>query len=299
LKEVLEKAQDYVFNYGRPFEKELLDFHNNQGSKEAVISALEAYKNDDGGFGKALEADFRAQESSVLCTTFAMDILIDIGVTADHPVIRSAATYLTTNYHEDLKSWRLIPELPENYSHAPWWNQNKLAEVFNNFLENPRVKILGYMFEYPILFANDLRTKLLELVLNYLQNRSVEISIDSIDCYLLLLDSKNLPTEVKATLFSRLCEMILASVEEDQEKWDLYAMKPLDLIKQKDSPFIKIMPDLVQQNVEYYIKTQKDDGSWDPPWLWDNGDDQGWQQAKIDWTGFVTLDRLKKLEWFA
>ena len=45
----------------------------------SVVEALAAYQNPDGGFGHGLEPDLRAPQSSVLCTSIALQILRELG----------------------------------------------------------------------------------------------------------------------------------------------------------------------------------------------------------------------------
>ncbi len=53
-----EKAKNYLYTYGRPLDQRRFEYHFEGGSQAAVLEALTAFQNGDGGFGKALEPEF-------------------------------------------------------------------------------------------------------------------------------------------------------------------------------------------------------------------------------------------------
>lgn len=52
-----EKARSFIYHNARPLDIARWQYHFEGGSNEAVLTALAAYQNEDGGFGHALEAD--------------------------------------------------------------------------------------------------------------------------------------------------------------------------------------------------------------------------------------------------
>src|SRR5690242_20846862 len=63
MKNLFERAEEFIWHNARLLERRLFDFHFRSGSSQAVLSALRAYQNEDGGFGNALEPDIRCPES--------------------------------------------------------------------------------------------------------------------------------------------------------------------------------------------------------------------------------------------
>ena len=53
----IEKARDFVNRNARPLDFARWKFLFENGSMEQVLSALETYQNEDGGFGNGLEPD--------------------------------------------------------------------------------------------------------------------------------------------------------------------------------------------------------------------------------------------------
>jgi len=291
-------AAEYVRNNSRPLEKALLEYEFFGGAADSVLAELLKFQNADGGFGKALEADFRAEKSSVLCTTYAMDLLLDLKTPSENELVRGASSYLLSVMDEASMSWRLIPEGREDYPHAPWWNQDGLEKVFNNFIENPRVKICAYMYHYPDLFPQESAGNLLNEILNKLDERSDTASYNEIECYIKLFGEKNVPEAAKKTLLSKLNLMIPSSVEQDVSQWHEYVCKPVDLIKHPDSVFLPLISELMDKNLQFEIEHQLSDFSWAPNWNWGDSYPDDWMTARAEWSGVLTVKRLRLFKSF-
>ena len=70
-REAFERAADFLRHGARPLERALFAHAFEDGGRTPVLAALVPYQNDDGGFGRALEPDMRAEASSVVATTRA------------------------------------------------------------------------------------------------------------------------------------------------------------------------------------------------------------------------------------
>ena len=53
----LKNIEKHILSNARTIEKVKWNYLFNNGSKEDIVSELVKYQNDDGGFGKGLEAD--------------------------------------------------------------------------------------------------------------------------------------------------------------------------------------------------------------------------------------------------
>ena len=288
-----DKAVRFIREYGRELETALLEHEFFGGPSEAVLSALAGFQNSDGGFGRALEPDFRAGASSVLCTTYAFDIMTELNVPADNGLIRSAADYLTRCMDEQNLIWRFIPEMEENYPRAPWWSQLHLEKTFNGFIENPRVKICSYMYRYPQLFGSSTAARLLGDILDYLPRRPDNASIGELLCYLELAKAPGLPDDAAKALDGKLRRMITASVGTDEASWGEYSLRPVDIVRSPDSAYMPLLKDSLDRNLTYEAESQQDDGRWLPTWNWAGEYPDAWAQAGTEWSGVITLEKLK------
>jgi len=297
-KKHFDKAKTSIMNRGRPLEQALCRYYFDGASKEHILVEIGKFQNDDGGFGNALEPDLRASESSALCTTFALDILADLEVSSIEVMIEKSVNYLMRTYDEDKHIWRFIPETTDTSSHAPWWNQDGLEKTFGNFLENPRVKICGYLFHYKELTPQDFRNDILNRVLAQMETREDKVSGDTLTCYLRLFECNNLPFEAKDRIYRKLKKMIPVSVETDSGKWGDYCLKPYWVIKSPHSSFLNLIDQAFNENLDYEIRNQDEDGSWKPFWSWGKAYPEDWKIAKQEWSAILTLNLIKVLKAF-
>jgi hypothetical protein len=115
----IERALGFLDMHGRAVDKVWARATAGQDSRQAVIDALAAYQNDDGGFGRNLEVDIKAPDSQPFATGLAMIVLVSLGVSPDEPIVRFAEQWLERTQHED-GCWRFTSGV---YDHelAPWF----------------------------------------------------------------------------------------------------------------------------------------------------------------------------------
>ena len=84
-----------------------------------VRDAVAAYRNDDGGFGHALEPDCRAPGSQPAATEMALRVL-DEADAWDEDLVRGACDWLTAVAPAEGGAAFVEPTL-DGWPHAPWW----------------------------------------------------------------------------------------------------------------------------------------------------------------------------------
>ncbi|MEU6345831.1 hypothetical protein ABZ883_33315 [Streptomyces sp. NPDC046977] len=75
----LERAEYFVWLTARVLEQRRFAYHFRNGAADAVEAALTAYRNDDDGYGHALEPDLRGPVSQPLHVARALRVLDEIG----------------------------------------------------------------------------------------------------------------------------------------------------------------------------------------------------------------------------
>ncbi|MEV6945541.1 hypothetical protein AB0N07_26765 [Streptomyces sp. NPDC051172] len=75
----LFRAEHFVWLTARVLEQRLFAYHFLNGGADPVETALDAYRNEDGGYGHALEPDLRGPVSQPLHTVHALRVLDAIG----------------------------------------------------------------------------------------------------------------------------------------------------------------------------------------------------------------------------
>lgn len=91
----LFRAEQFVWLTARVLEQRLFAHHFLHGTADAVEAALDAYRNEDGGYGHALEPDLRGPVSQPLHTAHALRVLDGIGRCGGQRVER-VCRYLTS-----------------------------------------------------------------------------------------------------------------------------------------------------------------------------------------------------------
>ena len=140
MSEMLERARQFVQQYGREIDQARFALHFDGGTIEAFMDALGAYQNPDGGFGHALEVDIEAPGSQPFATEIALDYCLKAEIPGDHAMIQKAVNYLEETQDED-GCWRFTPDI---YTHplAPWFQ----GWTWPNL--NPSCTLAGILREY-------------------------------------------------------------------------------------------------------------------------------------------------------
>jgi hypothetical protein len=289
-KESFEKARKWIERNGRPLEKARLGFYFYGAKGSEVLSALKAFQNEDGGFGRALEPDLRTPESSALATSIAFKILKSLPAEQSAGEISFLAIqFILRNYDSDQMTWRIIPESAENSPHAPWWDQVGKKDKFSGFHLNPTAEILGYLPEF--------NPALGERVLSELRNLK-EIEMHDFLCCKRLFESTNLDNLFRESLLAELKRLLNTCVVTDSSKWNGYGLRPLQVADSPDSIFFEILQKSVEENLDYEIDSQDENGIWIPTWSWGDRFPDDWEKAKTEWTGIITLEKLIQLKKF-
>jgi hypothetical protein len=107
-----------MFANARVLERHRLAVLLHDAPAEPVRAALLPYRNDDGGFGHALEPDVRAPHSEPVSTLSALEVLASLGAAGD-PLIADAAAWIDTIAAVDGGVPFVLPAAAD-YPRAPW-----------------------------------------------------------------------------------------------------------------------------------------------------------------------------------
>jgi hypothetical protein len=114
----LSRAAHFIWLTARVLEQRRFAHHFLDGSPDPVETALTAYRNPDGGYGHALDPDFRGPISQPLHTSAALRVLDGIGRCTGQRVQR-ICRYLTEISTPDGALPSLLPDR-RGYPAAPW-----------------------------------------------------------------------------------------------------------------------------------------------------------------------------------
>ncbi|MFF0225128.1 hypothetical protein [Streptomyces sp. NPDC004629] len=114
----LFRAEHFVWLTARVLEQRLFAYHFLNGGADPVETALDAYRNEDGGYGHALEPDLRGPVSRPPHTGHALNVLDAIGRCGGQRVER-VCRYLTSVSTADGALPPVGPDDPRGYPTAP------------------------------------------------------------------------------------------------------------------------------------------------------------------------------------
>ncbi|MFW6002370.1 MAG: hypothetical protein ACOCQD_03440, partial [archaeon] len=125
-KSTLDEAKHLIEKEGRKLEKYRFKNFFQKSSEDRVEEELRTYQNEDGGFGNALEPDFRLPDSSPLATSIGLRYLEEVDTTlTSENMIESAIRYLEQTLDKDRKGWFSVPKKVNQYQHTWWWHYDE------------------------------------------------------------------------------------------------------------------------------------------------------------------------------
>ncbi len=267
-----QEIKQWMHRNARQIELTIWQYYFENGSKEAVLSALSFYQNDDGGFGHALEADNWNPNSSPYTTTTAINILKGIEFDdTQHPIMQGIIKFLESGVCCSENGWYFNIPSNNDYAHAPWWTYNMESNAVEGIGVTAEIVsfILKYAEKNSKIYENAL--SICDVIINKL-NTSSYYGDMGIGGYCILLDT------IKQTKFEwrfdcnllteKLQKLVYDSIERDTSKWVNYSVRPSDYIKSRESIFYKDNEDILSNELDYIIKTRIENDVWDITWSW-------------------------------
>lgn len=145
--EDLQEIKVWMNRNARPLEVALWKYNFENGSKEDVLSTLQFYQNDDGGFGHALEADNWNPNSSPYTTVTAINILKNINFTdKQHSIIQGIFKFLESSTYCTENGWYFNIPTNNDFPHAPWWNYNMEANAVEGI--GVTAELVGFIIRF-------------------------------------------------------------------------------------------------------------------------------------------------------
>jgi hypothetical protein len=251
------------------------------GSAHPVRDAVAAYRNDDGGFGHALEPDLRDPASQPAATEMALRIL-DQTDTWDDALVRGACDWLESVAPAEGGAAAVNPSAT-GWPRAPWWvaQDGHPASLIQTGM------IAG------TLYARGVSHPWLDRATETMWTRLAEVSdLGAYDMFGVLRFLQHVPDRNQAReVFGRVGPLI---IERDLVALDPEAPgevhSPLDFAPEPDSLARELFDEAtIKAHLDHLAQAQRDDGGWSFNW-------PAWSPAaEREWRGFLTVDALRIL----
>jgi hypothetical protein len=251
------------------------------GPAAPVRDAVAAYRNDDGGFGHALEPDCRAPGSQPAAAAMALNIMDETDVW-DEDLVRGACDWLAAVAPAEGGA-AFVEATLAGWSHAPWWVPE----------EGHPASLVATGMIAGTLHARGVSHPWLDGATEVMWNRIGKLTEPgSYEMFGVLGFLQHVPDRDRAReVFGRVGPLILEQ--------QLVALDPeapgevhgvLEFAPEPDSLARALFDDAtVQAHLDHLAHGQKDDGGWTFNW-------PAWSPAaELDWRGFLTVDALRAL----
>jgi hypothetical protein len=294
-KNAQQRIREYITEHARPLEQARYAYHFVKPKNKKVLTALEAFQNEDGGFGHGLEPDIQLADSSVIATTLAFQLFREVEAHFAKPIVRGACDYLKATYDTAHQTWANVPPHVGDAPHAPWWTP---PEDMTGYMANPRAEIVGYLYDYAknfdeAPFGESWRTGLTQSVVSWLLNHDNEMEQHDLLCFVRLARTTDLPDGVRLVLRRRLEGVLRASVTTSD--FEGYGLTPLDVLTGPADPFAYLFDEALNTQLDLVVATFEEQPYIEPPWQWEG---EAWQQARQAWRGMLTVNRMVQLKRF-
>ncbi|GGM07934.1 hypothetical protein [Deinococcus aerophilus] len=299
--EAFARARAFVLEGGRALDAARFRHAFEGGEAGGVLDALRAYRNDDGGFGQALEPDLRAPHSSVLATLMALRALQDLDVPADEPLLEGAVAWLHTQLHTDADGsvWPFVPPQAESHPHAPWWNQRppgELARTFGGFRVNPRAELVGRLWRWPALWPDGLLAQLTLEARDAVLAGLEEGDANGHAAAAVFAGTSQIPDDHRLPVLEYLADVLPGRVQTIPEEFAQHGLNPLMVAPTPGHPLAHALEEPLSAALAHLIGAQAADGSWGPTWTWFGQFPETWPEAEAEWRSALTLDALLTLK---
>lgn len=303
--EAFARARAFLERRGRGLDHARFRHAFEGAPASTVLKELRAYRNEDGGFGQALEPDCRAPDSSVLATLMALRVLQELDVPADEPLLRDAVDWLHAQLHTTLNGsvWPFLPPQAEAHPHAPWWNQSaesELARTFGGFRVNPRAELVGRLWHWPERLPGGLLTQLTVETRDAVLTGLEESDANGHAAAAVFAGSLNIPDDHRLPVLEYLADVLPGRVQAAPDDFAGYGLNPLLVAPTPDHPLAHALEGPLSAALLHLTGAQAhtdsaDDGSWAPNWSWFGQFPAEWPAAEAGWRSALTVDALLTL----
>jgi hypothetical protein len=269
----LARARDFMLHEARLLDRRRFAHRFDGEPADDVVDALRVYRNQDGGFGNALEPDLRGAASQPVPLEHALRILEEVE-RSDREIIRGALSWLPTVSLPEggvpfvLETVTLAP-------HAPWWVPTGIPSL------NPTAGITGLLIKHGV--EDPWVDRATAFCWRALDTRLEELGPDDAVSVLAFLDRVG-DRERALAVFDRLGDRITNDLVALDPEAPGYVKSPLEFAPSPNSLARTLFDDsTIDRHLEALAAHQQDDGGW--PITWEPPS----RAAVSEWRGFVTL----------
>ena len=276
-----DAAAAYIAANARVIDRRRFQRLFGDGDAQPVRDAVAAYRNDDGGFGHALEPDCRAPGSQSLAVEMALRIMDETDAW-DEALVRGACDWLAAVAPAEGGVAFVEPTLA-GWPHAPWWvaEEGHPASVIATALIAGTLHARGV--SHPWL---DPATELVWTRIDALVNPG-PYDMRAVFSFLQRVPDRDRAREVFGRIGSLILDRKLVTLDPEAPGEVHF---PLDFAPEPDSLARELFDETtIKAHLDHLARAQLEDGGWTFNWL-------AWSPAaELEWRGYLTVDALRIL----
>ena len=274
-----DAAAEFMATRARVLDRRVFQRLFQGGAPEPVRDAVAAYRNDDGGFGHALEPDLRAAASQPAAVEMALRIM-DAADAWDEHLVRDAIDWLVTIAPAEGGAPFGLPTLSQG-PHAPWWVPAEGNPV--SLIQTGQIAGVLYArgFTHP---WRDAATEVMWRGIDQLTEPN------AYEMFGVLAFLQHVPDRPRAKDTMQRIGPLLRALATLDPNAEGETHSPLDFAPLPNSIARSLFDDAtIEAHLNHLAGAQREDGGWMFNW-------PAWSPAaESDWRGFLTVDALRVL----
>ncbi|MFD0686449.1 hypothetical protein [Actinomadura fibrosa] len=278
----LNRASDFMATHARLLDRRRFEVLTGGGDREALLAALNAYRNADGGYGYGLEPDLRSRTSQTGAALHALEVFAELApVTAPQAV--QLCDWLDAVSLPDGGIPFAVP-VPDEAGCAPFWTGADPKASSLQITAVVAAMARRVADADPAVAGHPWLARAVRYCLDAMRAKT-EFHAIELSFALWLLDAVH-DTEPEA---AELIELLGRNIPENghvrvQGGLDDEAMRPLDFAPYPDSPVRALFaPGVVEADLERLDAEQQDDGGWRVDFA------NYSPAAELEWRGYATV----------
>lgn len=282
-----ERAEKFILLNARLLDRRRFEFLFGSGDASAVVAALAAYRNHDGGYGNALEPDGRGPGSQPVTVLSALNILHEAGAAPD-----GVAEYLESVSAPDGGVPFVHPNA-RDYPRAPWW---EVPETYEGSLL-PTANLVGALWRAGV--EHPWVDRAAEFCWVRIESLAATHPYEALACVEFL---DHAPDRVRAEKAAERVGTLVRdnglvrlggseTVPPGYAEGELH--HPHDYASTPDSLAARWFTSAeLEVSLDALVMAQHEDGGWRPKWaIWT-------PVTEFEWAGVLTVNALRTLEAF-
>lgn len=274
-----DAAAEFMATRARVLDRRVFQRLFQGGAPEPVRDAVAAYRNDDGGFGHALEPDLRAAASQPAAVEMALRIM-DAADAWDEHLVRDAIDWLVTIAPAEGGAPFGLPTLSQG-PHAPWWVPAEGNPV--SLIQTGQIAGVLYArgFTHP---WRDAATEVMWRGIDQLTEPNA-YEMFGVLAFLQHVPDRSRANDTMQRIGPLLRDLVALDPNAEGE-----THSPLDFAPLPNSIARSLFDDAtIEAHLNHLAGAQLEDGGWMFNW-------PAWSPAaESDWRGFLTVDALRVL----